>query len=121
MSAARTLARAEAAGVRLRMSHNGAVRMEATVMPPPDMLADLRRWRVKVAHLLAARSRAALYIRAQAEALAALALHDPELEAERAMLALPFVETAEPNASAPGQTDTLRDGLLASSKSHMGQ
>jgi len=55
MSAAAALARAEAAGVRFRLAPGGGVRMEAAAPPPPDVLADLRRWREDVAALLAAR------------------------------------------------------------------
>jgi len=55
VSAAEALARAEAAGVRLRLRPDGGVRMEAAAPPPPDVLADLRRWRKDVAHLLALR------------------------------------------------------------------
>ena len=55
MSAAEAIARAEAAGVRLRLRPNGVVRMEAAAPPPADVLADLRRWREDVARLLAAR------------------------------------------------------------------
>jgi hypothetical protein len=55
VSAAAALARAEAAGVRFRLVPGGGVRMEAAAPPPPDVLADLRRWREDVAHLLAAR------------------------------------------------------------------
>ena len=55
MSAAAALARAEAAGVHFRLAPGGSGRMEAAAPPPPDVLADLRRWREDVAHLLAAR------------------------------------------------------------------
>jgi len=55
VSAAAPLARAEAAGLRFRLAPGGGVRMEAAAPPPPDLLADLRRWREDVAHLLAMR------------------------------------------------------------------
>jgi hypothetical protein len=71
VSAAAALARAEAAGIRLRLRPNGGVRMEAAVPPPPDVLADLRRWREDVAHLLAVR-----------EGLAAGPRKDPEAAAD---------------------------------------
>ena len=55
MSAAAALARAEAAGVRLRLGGDGRVHLEAAAPPPPDVLEALRRWREDVAHLLALR------------------------------------------------------------------
>ena len=94
MSAAETLACAGAAGVRLRLRPDGGVRMEAAAPTPADVLADLRRWRLDVAQLLAVRARAAFYMRAQAEALTALAEPDPDLTAERAVMALHYA--AEP-------------------------
>ncbi len=71
MSAAAALAQAEAAGIRLRLRPDGGVRMEAAVQPPPDVLADLRRWREDVAHLLAVR-----------QGLAARPRKDPEAAAD---------------------------------------
>jgi hypothetical protein len=56
VSAAESLARAEAAGVRLRLRPDGGVRMEAAEAPPADIVAALRRWREDVAHLLAVRA-----------------------------------------------------------------
>lgn len=56
MSAAAALARAEAAGVRFQPLLGGAVRMEAAAAPPPEMIADLRRWREDIEHLVAVRS-----------------------------------------------------------------
>ncbi|WP_368414898.1 hypothetical protein [Falsiroseomonas sp.] len=56
MSAAAALARAEAVGMRFRLAPGGGVQMEATAPPPADVLADLRRWREDVAHLVAARA-----------------------------------------------------------------
>jgi hypothetical protein len=53
---ARALARAEAAGVRFRLAPDGRVQMQAAAPPPPDVLAELRRWRADVAHLLALRA-----------------------------------------------------------------
>jgi hypothetical protein len=55
MSAAATLARAEAAGVRLRLRPDGRVRVEADAPPPPALLAELRQYRDEVAALLAER------------------------------------------------------------------
>jgi hypothetical protein len=57
VSAARAIARAEAAGVRLLLRPDGGVRMEAAAPPPADVLGELRRWRDDVARLLAARER----------------------------------------------------------------
>jgi hypothetical protein len=55
VSAATALARAEAAGLRFRLAPDGVVQLEAMAPPPADVLADLRRWRDDVAHLVAAR------------------------------------------------------------------
>lgn len=55
MSAAAALARAEAAGVRLRLLPDGSVRLTSEAPPPPEVLADLRRWRGEVACLVALR------------------------------------------------------------------
>jgi hypothetical protein len=56
VSAAAAIARAEAAGLRLYLGPDGQVKMQAAAPPPPDVLADLRRWRDDVTHLLAARA-----------------------------------------------------------------
>lgn len=52
MTAASALARAEAAGVRLHISGDGRVQMQADAPPPADVLADLRHWREEVARIL---------------------------------------------------------------------
>lgn len=56
MTAAAALARAEAVRARLILRPDGGVRMEAAKPPPPDVVADLRRWRDDVTHLVAARA-----------------------------------------------------------------
>jgi hypothetical protein len=56
MSAARALARAQAAGLRLCLRPDGGVRVEADAPPPAEVLADLRRWRDDIARMLAARA-----------------------------------------------------------------
>jgi hypothetical protein len=58
VSAAAAIARAEAAGIRLRLLPNGQVEAEASAPLPPDALKELRRWRDDVAHLLALRAAA---------------------------------------------------------------
>jgi hypothetical protein len=60
VSAARAIARAEAAGVRLLLRPDGGVRMEAAAPPPADVLGELRRWRDDVARLLVPRERPAV-------------------------------------------------------------
>ncbi len=87
VNAAAALARAEAAGVRLVLDAAGAVRMRASVPPPPALLADLRQHREAVAALLLERERVAFYQRAIAEAGEALAAFDPDLATERAAIA----------------------------------
>jgi hypothetical protein len=59
VSAAAALARAEAAGVRLRLHPDGLMRMEAASPPPAAVLAELRQHREGVAALLAARAQPA--------------------------------------------------------------
>ncbi|TCZ64303.1 hypothetical protein [Roseicella aquatilis] len=98
MNASEALARAEAAGVRLRLRPDGGVRMDAAEPPPADVLADLRRWRKDVAHLLALRCLIAFYERAQADALAALAAPDSDLAAERVVMAQHY------SAAPPGES-----------------
>jgi hypothetical protein len=53
VTAAAVLARAQAAGVRLRLTAGGTVEVEADAPPPREVLDELRRWRVEVADLLA--------------------------------------------------------------------
>lgn len=55
MSAAAALARAEAAGLRFRLTPAGTVQMQAAAPPPPEVLAELRLWREDVARLLVLR------------------------------------------------------------------
>jgi hypothetical protein len=90
VSAAAALARAEAAGIRLRLRPDGGVRMEAAVQPPPDVLTDLRRWREDVAHLLAAREGRAGAPPPDPEAAAMQAFR--EAESAGAYLPLPEAE-----------------------------
>jgi hypothetical protein len=59
VSAAAAIAQAEAAGLRLWLRPDGQVEVEAAKPLPPDVLAELRRWREDVAHLLALRGAAA--------------------------------------------------------------
>jgi hypothetical protein len=95
--AAAALARAEAAGMRLRLMRDGRVRMEADAPPPDDLLAALRRWREEVALLLAHRAAAAAMDHDAGEA-AALAEH--------------YAAPAAPDPYDPADPDPLRDGLL---------
>src|SRR3982751_5265663 len=60
MSAAAAFARADAAGVRFRLLPGGRVWMEAAAEPAPEIVADLRRWREDVAHLVVLRSHIAV-------------------------------------------------------------
>ena len=58
MSAEAVIARAEAAGVRLRLNADGSINMEADAPPSPELLAELRarRGEVRAALLAAAHS-----------------------------------------------------------------
>jgi hypothetical protein len=60
-----------------------------------------------------ARKAAAAAARIQAEVLAVLAAPDPELEAERALMAQHYAAPADAAPYQPGDPDPLRDGLLA--------
>lgn len=55
VTAARSLARAEAMGVRFLLAPDGHVQMHAEVPPPGNVLADLRQHRDGVVGILAAR------------------------------------------------------------------
>jgi hypothetical protein len=57
MTAAAVLARAKAAGLRLRLRPDGRVRVEADAPPPHDLLEELRRYRDELAALLAEREK----------------------------------------------------------------
>jgi hypothetical protein len=102
-AAARALARAEAAGIWLRLRPDGGVRLAAAAAPPPEVVAELRRHRDEVWHLLALRAAVAAreceepgsrpravagdagpLLRAAEQAAAALAAPDPELARDRA-------------------------------------
>lgn len=103
MSAAETLARAEAAGVRLRLRPDGGVRMEAAAPPPADLLADLRRWRDDVARLLAAREGH------PERGPVPAGEHDA---AEAAAMAQHYAAPPNVRPYLPSDPDALRDGLL---------
>jgi hypothetical protein len=92
VTAARALASAQAAGVRLRLTPDGTVKVEADAPPPAELLAELRKWRGDIVRLLAA--------------------PDPDLAAELAVMREHYAEpSAEPYR--PDHPDPLRDGLLA--------
>ncbi len=83
MTAAAALTHAEAAGVHLHLDHTGMVRMTAATAPAPGLLTVLRQHREEVAAILAQRRRADFFLRASAEAFAALQGRDPDsIEAE---------------------------------------
>jgi hypothetical protein len=69
------------------MDDAGEVRMHAATPPPAGVVADLRQHRQAVVALLRERRRAAFYLRAMAEAAAALAVPDPDLDSKRAPVA----------------------------------
>lgn len=103
-SAAAALARAEAAGVCLRLRPDGGVRMEAAAPPPADVLADLRRWRDDVALLLVARDGP------PERGAVPAGEHDA---AEAAAMAQHYAAPPSADPYRPGDPDPLRDGLLA--------
>ena len=62
--------------------------------------------------------RAAGYARFQAEAAAAIAAPDPDLAADRAVMALHYAAPTAPHLYQPGDPDPLRDGLLLGWRNH---
>jgi hypothetical protein len=136
MSAHAAIARAERNGLRLRLLPDGRVRVEADAPPPPDLLAELRRYRNEVAKLLAeqewrpgqdtAPTAAPSPAEAEAEALARELAAAAETVAEVLRTAPPdedaeaMVEYYESEPTerpyVPGDTDRLRDGLWASAQ-----
>lgn len=60
----------------------------------------------------------AVAARIRAEVLAALAAPDPDLEAERALMAQHYAAPAEAAPPVPGDPDPLRDGLLSGALMH---
>jgi hypothetical protein len=100
MSAARALARAQAAGLRLCLRPDGGVRVEADAPPPAEVLADLRRWRDDIARMLAAQDR-------QPEA-------DNGDDPERQALAAYYGEPPRARPYRPTDPDPLRGGVLVS-------
>lgn len=120
LNAASVLATAEAAGVRFARDAAGAVRLRAASAPPPDVLADLRRYRVDVARVLAERANAALLLRAAGDAANALA--GPEIgpvletgevdhdEAERAALVALYAEPEAAPQAGPALVDCFPCG-----------
>lgn len=63
-------------------------------------------------------ARVAFYARFQAEAAAALAAPDPDLGADRALMAQHYAAPAAPHLYQPGDPDPLRDGLLLGWRNH---
>jgi hypothetical protein len=103
VSAAETLARAEAAGVRLRLRPDGGVQLEAAAPPSAGLLADLRLWRRDVARLLIVREW-------QPELGAApIGVHD---SADTAAMARHYTAAQSARPYLPSDPDPLRDGLL---------
>ncbi|WP_376091226.1 hypothetical protein ACE7GA_21340 [Roseomonas sp. CCTCC AB2023176] len=108
MSAAAALARAEAAGIAFRLD-GGRVRMEAARPPPDDVLADLRRYREDVAHLLTMRE--ALRKPAGFSARYACAREARPDDPEAAAMAAHYAAPPSPAPYTPASADPLRDGL----------
>jgi hypothetical protein len=103
MSAAAALARAQAAGLRLRLRPDGGLRVEADAPPPAELLDELRRWRDEIALLLAAQD-----IPSDAGGL----VGDDDDPERQAMAAYYGGELSAPSYL-PSDRDQLRDGLLA--------
>jgi hypothetical protein len=108
MTAARALARAEAAGVRLRLTAAGTVEVEADRPPPPEVLHELRQWRAQIAALLAER---AITPEHDVSELGVV-WNDDEREAMAAHYSAP----ASDRPYRPTDPDPYRDGLLTASR-----
>lgn len=116
MSAAlELLNRAEQAGVWLDLVH-GQVRLRAAGPPPPDLVQALRDHRDEIVVAL----RSAVLADVAADALAALSAPDPDLDAERAVMAAHYATEGEADPYTPVKPDPLRDGLLAGHRIHGG-
>jgi hypothetical protein len=113
MTAAAVLARARAAGVRLRLRPDGGLRVEADAPPSDALLGELREWRDDIVRLLAAQDRRSGPGTSEPGVLVGND-DDPEREAMAQHYA------AEPSAQPyrPDTPDQLRDGLLASYRRH---
>jgi hypothetical protein len=103
VTAAEAIARAQAAGVRLRLTASGTLELEADAPPPREVLDELRRWRDEIARLLAAQD-----IPSDAGGL----VGDDDDPERRAMLAHYSAEPSD-RPYCPDHPDPLRDGLLA--------
>jgi hypothetical protein len=113
VSAARAIARAEAAGLRLWLDA-GAVRMEAASPPPPDLLAELRTHREDVAHLLTLRAAVARGGNALPDApTAPPAAPNDDGDDEGAVMAAHYGAPAGPDMPQP---DPMLRGLLAAAR-----
>jgi hypothetical protein len=104
MSAARALACAEAAGLRLRLRPDGGLRVQADRPPPAALLDELRRWRDQIVRLLAAQD-----IPSDAGGL----VGDDDDPERRAMLAH-YSAPASDRPYRPTDPDPYRDGLRIS-------
>jgi hypothetical protein len=105
-AAARALARARAAGLRLRLTPDGTVKVQADRPPPDALLNELRQWRHDIARLLAAQD-----IRSEpGTSELGVVWNDHEREA---MLAH-YAEPPSDRPYKPSDADEYRAGLLVS-------
>lgn len=88
MTAAALLRRLANIGAEAVLDGAGAVRIRPASAVPPDLMADLRQHRDEIGAAL----RPAFYMRFMQEAAAALAAPDPDLDAERAVMAGHYAE-----------------------------
>jgi hypothetical protein len=100
MSAARALARAEAAGLRVRLRPDGGLRVEADAPPPAELLDELRQWRDEIASLLAE------------QAITGGLVGDDDDPEREAMLAHYSAEPASARPYKPSDPDPYTAGLL---------
>jgi hypothetical protein len=101
VTAAEAIAAARKAGVRLKLTAGGTVEVEADAPPPPEVLAELRRWRDEIASLLAE------------QAITGGLVGDDD-DPERRAMREHYAEPASGRVYRPDTPDQLRDGLLVS-------
>jgi hypothetical protein len=108
------LARARAAGLRLRLTPDGKVKVAADGPPPAALLDELRQWRHDIARLLAAQGR-----RSDPGASEPGVLVDTDDDRERQAMAQHYAAPPSPRPYKPSDVDQLRDGLLLSFRRHL--
>jgi hypothetical protein len=109
MTAAAVLARAQAAGLRLQVTRDGKVKVQADGPPPDALLDELREWRDDIARLLTAQGR-----RSEPGTSFPDVLVGNDGDPERQALAQRCAAPPSPRPYLPSDRDDYRDGLRIS-------